>query len=64
MDAIESNIQTQATDFQDNLKHMRSLTAELSESLSSVRERGDTGAAELHLSRGKMLVRDLSLIHI
>ena len=58
MDAIESNIQTQATDFQDNLKHMRSLTTELSKSLSSVRERADTDAAELHLSRGKMLVRD------
>ena len=64
MDAIESNIQTQATDFQDNLKHMRSLTTELSENLNSVRERGDTDSAELHLSRGKMLVRDLSLIHI
>ena len=58
MDAIESNIRTQDPDFQENLKHMKSLTAELEESLSSVRERGDTPAAELHRSRGKMLVRD------
>ena len=58
MDAIESNIRTQDPDFQENLKHMKSLTAELANSLSSVRERGDTAAAELHRSRGKMLVRD------
>ena len=37
---------------------MKSLTAELAESLQLVRERGDTDAAKLHLSRGKMLVRD------
>ncbi len=58
MDAIESNIRTQDPDFQENLKHMKSLIAELANSLSSVRERGDTDAAELHRSRGKMLVRD------
>ena len=28
MDAIESNIRTTDTDFQENLKHMKSLTAE------------------------------------
>ena len=58
MDAIESNIRTQDADFQENLKHMKSLTAELADSLNSVRERGDTDAAELHRGRGKMLVRD------
>ena len=58
MDVIESNIRTQAPDFQVNAKHMRSLTDELATNLSSVRERGDTDAAELHRSRGKMLVRD------
>jgi len=58
MDAIESNIQTQGQDFKENEKHMKSLTAELIESLQLVRERGDTDAAKLHLSRGKMLVRD------
>ena len=58
MDAIESNIRTQAPDFQKNLKHMRSLAAELAENLSSVRDRTDTDAAALHRSRGKMLVRD------
>ena len=58
MDVIESNIRTQAPDFQVNAKHMRSLTDELATNLSSVRDRGDTDAAELHRSRGKMLVRD------
>ena len=58
MDAIESNIRTTDTDFQENHKHMKSLTAELAGNLSSVRERGGTAAAELHRSRGKMLVRD------
>jgi len=58
MDVIESNIRTQAPDFQVNAKHMRSLTDELATNLSSVRERGNTAAAELHRSRGKMLVRD------
>ncbi|MCH7736783.1 MAG: methylcrotonoyl-CoA carboxylase, partial [Chloroflexi bacterium] len=58
MDAIESNIRTQDPDFKKNLKQMRSLAAELAENLRSVRERGDTAAAELHRSRGKMLVRD------
>ena len=58
MDSLESNIQTHTTDFQDNLKHMVSLTTELANSLSSVRERSDTDSAKLHRSRGKMLVRD------
>nr|MBC8279474.1 methylcrotonoyl-CoA carboxylase [Chloroflexota bacterium] len=58
MDAIESNIQAQSADFQENAKHMRSLTSELAENLQAVRERSDTNAAKLHLSRGKMLVRD------
>ena len=58
MDVIESNIRPQAPNFQVNAKHMRSLTDELATNLSSVRERGDTDAAELHRSRGKMLVRD------
>ena len=58
MDAIESNIETQAADFRNNLKHMRSLATELAESLSSVRERDDTDSAQLHRSRGKMMVRD------
>ncbi|GIT43222.1 MAG: hypothetical protein Ct9H300mP11_11580 [Chloroflexota bacterium] len=58
MDAIESNIETQAADFQNNLKHMRSLATELAESLSSVRDRDDTDAAQRHRSRGKMMVRD------
>ena len=58
MDAIESNIQTNGPDFQKNLEYMQSLIAELNESLRSVRETGDTDAAELHRSRGKMPVRD------
>ncbi len=58
MDAIESNIRTQDSDFQENRKHMTALVAELSDNLKSVRERTDTSAAELHRSRGKMLVRD------
>ena len=58
MDVIESNIENQAADFQNNLKHMRSLVTELAESLSSVRERDDTDSAQRHRSRGKMMVRD------
>ncbi|MDA1128282.1 MAG: methylcrotonoyl-CoA carboxylase [Chloroflexi bacterium] len=58
MDAIESNIQTQDPAFLGNAGRMRSLTAELAENLRLVRERGDTDAAALHRSRGKMLVRD------
>ena len=58
MDAIESNIQIDDPEFQNNLEQMKSLTAELNKRLDSVRERGGTSAAELHRSRGKMLVRD------
>ncbi|MCH9017824.1 MAG: methylcrotonoyl-CoA carboxylase, partial [Chloroflexi bacterium] len=58
MDVIESNIRTQDPDFKKNRKYMRTLAAELTENLRSVRERSDTDAAELHRSRGKMLVRD------
>ena len=58
MDAIESNIRTTDTDFQKNLEHMRSLTAELINSLKSVRDGGGIDAVELHRSRGKMMVRD------
>ena len=58
MDVIESNIRTQDPAFQANAKHMKSLTDELAANLNEVRERGGTDAAELHRSRGKMLVRD------
>jgi len=58
MDAIESNIRTEAPDFQKNLEHTKSLAAELAENLRSVRERQETDAAKLHRSRGKMLVRE------
>ena len=40
MDVIESNIQTQAADFQENAKQMLLLTSELAENLQSVREQG------------------------
>ena len=55
---IDYNIQTQDPDLKKNLKDMRNLGAELTENLRSGRERSDTDAAELHRSRGKMLVRD------
>ena len=58
MDAIESNIQTKSSAFQENVEHMKSLTAELAVNLKSVREREGTDAAALHRSRGKMLVRE------
>ena len=58
MDVIESNIRAEAKDFQENVKHMKSLAAELAGNLKSVREREGTDAAALHRSRGKMLVRE------
>ena len=58
MDVIESNIQTNSSDFQENSKYMMQLTSELAENLQSVREQGVSEAAKLHISRGKMLVRD------
>ena len=58
MDAIESKVRNQDPDFKKNLKHMKSLAAELTENLRSVRERAENDAAALHRSRGKMLVRE------
>ena len=55
MDAIESKIQTQDPEFLVNQSNMRSMVTELTDNLGKIRERGDTDAAKLHLSRGKLM---------
>ena len=58
MDVIESSVQTQSLQFTENRKSMAAVVAELKDRLSLVREGGSPQRAELHRSRGKMLVRD------
>ena len=58
MDVIESGVQTQSAQFVENRERMAALVSELKDRLSSVREGGSPERAELHRSRGKMLVRD------
>ena len=60
MEAIDSKIQTHDPEFLSNQSNMQALVSELTGNMGTIRERGDTDAAKLHLSRGKLL----SLIHI
>jgi len=58
MDVIESKAQTQSPQFAENKERISALVKELKLRLASVREGGGPDRVELHLSRGKMLVRD------
>ncbi len=58
MESIESKINTRDTEFLSNQSHMRSLVAELTGNLETVRDREGTDAAKLHRSRGKLMVRE------
>jgi len=58
MEAIYSKIQTHDPEFLNNQSNMQALVSELTGNMGTIRERGDTDAAKLHLSRGKLMVRD------
>ena len=58
MDVIESRARIQSPQFAENRKSMAAAVAELRERLLSVRKGGSPQRAELHRSRGKMLVRE------
>ena len=54
---IESKVDTQSSEYRQNLEQMNRVVAEYRERLAKVREGGPPKARELHASRGKLLVR-------
>ena len=55
---IESKIDTQSPDYQQNFDHMNRVVAEYKERLAKVQEGGPPKYRDLHKSRGKLLVRE------
>lgn len=58
MEAIDSKIHTHDAEFLSNHSNMSALVSQLTDNLAAIRDRDDTDAAKLHLSRGKLMVRD------
>jgi acetyl-CoA carboxylase carboxyltransferase component len=58
MEIIESQVQTQSAEFQENRGHMEALVQEMKQRLAQARQGGTEEARELHQSRGKLLVRE------
>ncbi len=56
--ALESRVDRDAPDFQQNVKHHQALIDDMRGKLSQVRKGGPAKAVELHLSRGKLTARD------
>lgn len=54
---MESKVDTQSSEYRQNLEHMNRVVAEYRERLAKVREGGPPKSRELHASRGKLLVR-------
>jgi acetyl-CoA carboxylase carboxyltransferase component len=54
---IESKVDAQSSEFRQNLEQMSRAVAEYRERLAKVREGGPPKARDLHVSRGKLLVR-------
>ncbi|HEX9973533.1 MAG TPA: carboxyl transferase domain-containing protein, partial [bacterium] len=55
---IESKIDTKSTEFQENLTAMEQTVSLLKERVELIKQGGHQKARDLHVSRGKMLVRD------
>ena len=58
MEIIETNIDLNSAEFQENKAHMEALIAELVGELAQARSGGSERAVELHKSRGKLLARE------
>ena len=55
---IESHIDTNSPEFQENREHMSGLVAEFKERLAEVKMGGPPKATEKHKARGKLTVRE------
>ena len=58
MAVIESQINTDSSDFQDRKKTMTRLVEELDAVLDAIKSGGSESARNKHTARGKLLVRD------
>jgi 3-methylcrotonyl-CoA carboxylase beta subunit len=58
VEAIESRIDLQSTEYQANLEHNRALAVTLRKRLAAVRQGGGAAARARHVERGKLPVRD------
>ena len=58
MEIIETNIDLNGAEFQENKARMEALLAELAGELAQARSGGSEQAVELHKSRGKLLARE------
>ena len=58
MDILESNVDTNSKEFQENKDHYSKLIEDLQSKLEEIRMGGGRKSIERHLSRGKMFVRD------
>ena len=58
MERLESKVDTRSPDYRQNFEYFKRVVAEYKERLSKVQLGGPPKARELHLSRGKLLVRD------
>ena len=58
MEIIETNIDLNSAEFQENKAHMEALIAELVGELAQARSGGSEQTVELHKSRGKLLARE------
>jgi len=58
MDVLPNNVDTTDATFQDNLRHMKALVAELKQRVKLVKKGGGQAAVDKHIKRGKLMVGD------